>query len=242
MRTLIITTLLSLTSLSALAQFRFAGNSHRGSGCPMNTVSFSESPDRQSVSVLFDNFMVQLPDPDMGQIPGSNVRRRYDPRHSYKGCNLSFSVDLEAGHMVEALEVTVFNRGATILDRGIQANLSTRFLGYAAFGGRGEPQSVIIEDRVWNGEVNEDWISNPVVNLPIRSGCASSSARSIRFDMLSALEARITTGRADASALITMDSSDVNAGMKIRVITRRCGGSVAPVPQPTRPSRRGRGP
>ena len=244
MRSLLTITLLSLMSVSAFAQFRFSSNSHRGNGCPLGSVSFSPSPDGQAVSVLFDNFMVELPDPNQGQIPGSTIRRRYDPSRSTKGCNLSFSVELDAGQMVEALEVTVYNRGATILDAGVKASLSTKFLGYAAFGGRAAPQSVDIENKQWGGwsAVNEDWVSNPVVQLPIRSSCASLRAKDVRFDMLSILDAQITNGNLNASALVSMDSSDVNAGMKIRVITRRCGGNMAPVEASAQPVRRGRGP
>lgn len=245
MRTLfIISTLLSFVASEAYGQFHFSGNSHRGGGCPRDTVSFSESPDGQSVSVLFDNFMVQLPDPDMGQIPGSTIRRRYDPTRSTKGCNISFSVELEPGHMIEALEISVFNRGATYLDPGIAASLSTKFLGYSAFGSRGAPQAVNIEAKQWGSRgVAEDWISNPVITLPIRSACSSSrGARDIRFDMLSTLDAQIVNGNLNASGLVTMDSSDVNGGMKIRVISRRCSGRVAPVYVPQRRIRRGREP
>lgn len=242
MRTLIITSLLSLVSTAALAQFEFSGFSSRGTGCPINSVSFSPSPDGQSVSVLFDNFMIQLPDPDLGQVPGSTIRRRYDPLNATKGCSLSFNVDLQPGMMVDALEVSVFNRGATVLDQGVTASLLTKFLGFSSFGGRVAPQSVIIENKQWRGGVNEDWISNPVVNIPIRSACSSASQRTLRFDMLSNLEAHIINGNTAASGLVTMDSSDVNGSMKIRVIARRCGGSVAPVSTPERGARRGRGP
>jgi len=240
MRTLLMTALLSLTSTAALAQFHFAGYTHRGNGCPQNTVSFVEAPDGKSVSVLYDNFNVQLPDPLAGQVAGSTLRRRYDPRRNNKACNISFNVQLEAGQSVEALKITVYNRGAAILDQGVTANLSTRFLGYQAFRARGAPQSVMIEDRTWRGEANEDWLSNPVVNLPIRSGCASGAERGVRFDMMTALDAQITNGNLSASALVTMDSSDVNAGMKIRVITRACGGRMAPELAPVRHERRPR--
>lgn len=236
--------LLALLSTTALAQFRFSGHSHRGSGCAQNTISFTESPDLQSISVLYDNFMVQLPDPLRGQVEGSTIRRRYDPLRSIKQCNLSFSVELEAGHMVEALEVTVFNRGATILDPGIRASLSTSFLGYSAFGGRGAPQALDIEAKQWGpAGVQEDWLSNPTVILPIRFGCASArGVRDIRFDMTATLDAQITNGNTALNGLVTMDSSDVNGGMKIRVVTRRCGGGMTPDLSWERPLRRPRWP
>lgn len=224
--TLFILALAALAALPSKAQMRFVNETYRGNGCPVNSVAFVTSPDGQSVSVLYQNFSVVIPDPNQGQIPGSTVRRRFDPFRSSRGCNLSFDIEVSAGVMVDALEVSIFNRGATILDPGVRASVSTTFLGYSSFGGRVAPQSVTIENRAWGGAgpVNEDWVSNPVVTVPIRSACASASARTMRFDLLSALDAQIVNGNPRANGLVNLDSTDVNGSMRIRVITRRCGG------------------
>ena len=226
--TLMILALTALASRPSKAQMRLVNETHRGNGCPVNSVAFATSPDGQAVSVLYQNFSVQLPDPNQGQIPGSTVRRRFDPFRLNRGCNLSFDIELSAGVAVESLEVSIFNRGAAIMDAGVRGSVSTTFLGYSSFGGRVAPQSVTLQNKAWSGAVNDDWISNPVVTVPIRSACASASARTMRFDMLSAIDAQIVSGNPRAQALITMDSSDVNGSMKIRVITRPCGGRSAP--------------
>ena len=235
---------LLLISANAFAQLSFNSFAHGGTGCPRNTVSFSPSPDGQSVSVLFDAFQAQVPQTDgvndnenaAGRIiRGGQMRRRNDVGLQHKQCNLAFSVDLPDDQMVEALEVSIYNRGATILDPGVKASLVTAFAGQRGLLGRGagaNPNQIrVIEKRQWlRGPVNEDWMSTPVTAIPIQSGCARRGGeRSIRFELINNLEVEIVGDPTGKTGLITMDSSDVNGNMKFRVITRPCaGGNPAP--------------
>ena len=245
MRHFIIASALFCFSAFAHAQMSFNSFAHGGTGCPQNTVSFSPSPDGQSVSVLFDAFQAQVPqvdgnndnENDRGRVLGRRqMRRRNDVGLQHKQCTLAFSVDLPDDQMVEALEISVFNRGATILDQGVRASLVTAFAGHRGLGGMGRGaganphQLRVIEKRSWErGPVNEDWMSTPVTAIPIRSNCSRRGGeRSVRFEMISNLEVEILGDPTGKSGIITMDSSDMNGNMKFRVITRPCGGNSAP--------------
>ncbi|MFP5490498.1 MAG: DUF4360 domain-containing protein [Bacteriovoracia bacterium] len=242
MRRLTLASLLTLLSLSAEAQqLRFNSFAHGGTGCPSNTVAFSPTPDGQSVSVLFDVFNVQVPQHDGSndnESPGigRSPRRRNDASIQHRVCHLAFNVELPDGEMVEAIEVSIFNRGATILDPGVRASLHTSYIGHAGMGVNqtGPQNAKLIEKKIWGAqgrfaqEVNEDWTSTPKTAIPVRSGCARQGNRSVRFQLKNQLEVEIMGGDLTKSGLLTMDSSDVNASMKFRVLTRKCGGSLPP--------------
>ncbi len=233
------TLLLALNS--AQAQVQFGGLSYRGSGCPVGSVAISPSPDNTSVSILFDSFQLQVPRnlPNTGR-----VNRANDPALNFKSCALSLTADLPEGQQVESLEISIFNRGAMILDSGVQGTFSTMFLGHQGLGGIGSNKAVL-ENRIWHGEANDDWVSNPVVTVPIRSACASRAARSVKFMLNNHVELAILNRDLSRSGLATVDSSDINGSVKIRLITRSCagggggnsdnGGRTTPV----RPPRRG---
>lgn len=230
------TLLLALNS--AQAQVQFGGLSYRGSGCPIGSVALSPSPDNSSVSILFDSFQIQVPRnlPNTGR-----VNRANDPALDYKSCALSLTAEIPEGQQVEALEISLYNRGAMILDPGVQGTFSTMFAGHEGLGGVGG-NKVVLENRTWRGEANDEWISNPVINVPIRSACASRAARSVKFMLNNHMELAILNRDLSRSGLATVDSSDINGTVKMRLITRACaggnpgnGGRTTPV----RPPRRG---
>ncbi len=228
------TLLLALNS--AQAQVQFGGLSYRGSGCPVGSVAISPSPDNTSVSILFDSFQLQVPRnlPNTGR-----VNRANDPALNFKSCALSLTADLPEGQQVESLEISLFNRGAMILDGGVQGTFSTMFMGHQGLGGVGSNKAVL-ENRTWNGETNDDWVSSPVVTVPIRSACASSAARSVKFMLNNHVELAILNRDLSRSGLATVDSSDINGSVKIRLITRPCGASGPANGGRTTPVRPGR--
>jgi hypothetical protein len=234
-----------LLSASAFAQVQFGGLSYRGSGCPVGSVAISPSPDGASVSILFDSFQIQVP---RDVPPSRRVTRANDPALDYKSCALSLTADLPAGQQVESLEISLYNRGAVILDPAVTATFSTMFMGHDGLGGVGTNKAVL-ENRSWGSrsmDVNEDWLSDPVIRVPIRSTCATHSNRQVRFMLNNHMELAITDRNLSRSGLATLDSSDINGSVKIRVVTSSCS-MGQPLPPthgggrttPTRPPRRG---
>ena len=225
-----------LFTAAAHAQLNFGALQHSGSGCRPGTVATAVSPDGQSLSVLFDSFQLQVPqydgNNDNDQINPRLPRRRGDHALHHRHCNLAISVDLPAGQAIEAIELSTYHRGATILDEGVTATFTTSFNGQRGLG-LGAARSRILVRKLWGGAraagpVNEDWISNPVMQIPVGSGCANARDRRVNFDLRSHITAEILNGDLTRSGLVTVDSADINGSLKLRVITRPCGANSAP--------------
>lgn len=231
-----------LLSSQVHAQLHFASFGHAGSGCPRGSVAFSPAPDRQSVSVLFDQFSVQVPQFDGvnendDRSPHRSPRARNDARTQHRLCSLVFNVELTPGQMVEALEVTGDNRGTTVLDPGLTASLHTYYVGHRGLGSAPPPHAMVgklIEMKQWGqanrhaAPVSDDWTSRFLTAVPVRSGCAQSANRSIRLEFKTHLEIQNTTADQTKTGLLVMDSTDLNASLRIRVLTRPCGSTSAP--------------
>lgn len=243
------------------AQLVFNDFKHYGTGCPQGSLALSESPDGQSASILFDQFSAQVPqydgDNDNAQVRNGRLRRSSnDPKIQHKACNLGFNVTIPDGKMVEALEISVYNRGSTILDPGVRASLSTIFVGSDGLRNSQQnvkPQVTVVERRMWGAmrnrnqiDVFDDWVSEPVQTIPIQSGCAHRSLENnIRFELKNHLEVEIMDSDLAKTGLIVMDSSDISGSLKMRVITKPCsvsnqqrppryGGGISRPPRPPR--------
>lgn len=256
MRTLSLIFIALISSQVAKAQMSFEDFQHSGTGCPQGTVGFSVSPDGASASILFDEFMAQVPqydgDNDNSQVGSGRLRRTSnDPKISHKACNLAFSVAIPEGQMVEALEVSIYNRGSTILDAGTRAALSTIFVGHQGLRnihGGAKPSATILERKIWGAmrdrnhiDIFDDWVSEPIHTIPIQSACANTRERSVRFELKNHLEVEIMNNNLNTTGLIVMDSSDITGSLKFRVITRSCANPVrnsGGVVRPPRPPRR----
>lgn len=256
MRTLSLIFIALISSQVVKAQMSFEDFRHSGTGCPQGTVGFSVSPDGASASILLDEFMAQVPQydgvNDNGNVSSGRLRRTSkDPRIQHKACNLGFSVSIPEGQMVEALEVSIYNRGSTILDAGTRASLSTIFVGHQGLRntmGGAKPSATVLERKIWGAirdrnhvDVFDDWTSEPTHTIPVQSACANNRERSVRFELKNHLEVEIMNNNLETTGMIVMDSSDINGSLKFRVITRPCtnsGHGSGSVVRPPRPPRR----
>jgi hypothetical protein len=122
-------------SFSAVAQSNITFDQivTTGTGCPSGTVSVTVSPDGQSMSLLFDEFRVQVPNTESSTpAPSTGRGPNYRPPQSnasvleaHKTCNISFTTTLPAGRMATAIAIDLQARGFTTLDQGLQAYFST---------------------------------------------------------------------------------------------------------------------
>lgn len=216
---------------SAQAQVVFHEPTYLGAGCPQGTVSTIASPDGTSLSVLFDEFRISLPEDGgvaaPGPIPGRGRAPRRRAGSSMKDCSLRFSADLPVGVRVEAVEISLQARGSTILDPGIQASFASMLVGYnglAQMRGRVIP----IIQKEWNSAyspIQDDWTASPSAVVPLNSGCARHGGRSINLDMKNYLTANIVSGDFQQQGLITVDSADMTGLLKISLRLKPCGGA-----------------
>ena len=224
--------LASMVFVSALQaqSITFQGITYSGSGCPQGTVSTAISPDGTSLSVLFDEFRVGVPQYDGNNDNDTHTNRgRRNNRNSatlaHKKCSLSFIADLPPGTKADSLEISLEARGATILDPGVEGSFASILVGYQGIANsRGNPTVII--NKHWRARPNpqdDNWIgvAKPMVNL--NSGCSGPAGKSIRFDLKNHITAEITDGNLSRSAMLSVDSNDLTGFLKFTIRTRPCG-------------------
>jgi hypothetical protein len=233
----------------AHAQVRFSNVIPTGTGCTAGSFVTVFSPDSSTLSVLFSEFVVRVPQydgiNDNEAAGGSVLRRRQESNFQHKYCNLILDADVPEGQLVDAVEVSVFNRGATLLDAGVAATYTLAYVGHTGLSAP-PARSRIIERKLWGSgrtpvPVSENWLSEPVLTIPVQSGCASVSQKTIRFELRSHITAQIPGGDLTKSGIVAVDSTDASASLRLRVITRPCGATPTPQRPDPRGGRRGSG-
>lgn len=204
-----------------------------GTGCPEGTVSVTVSPDGESMSLLFDEFRVQVPNTE-GNSPAPTTGRgaNYRPPRAtesvleaHKTCNISFTTTLPAGRMATAIAIDLQARGFTTLDKGLQAYFSTILVGHRGLANSVGPQAKVVEKKMWTTSrqaVEQDWTTDTKAVVPLKSTCASSSNRSIKFELKNHLEAKILTNDLTKSGMVTVDSNDARGMLTFTLSTAPC--------------------
>lgn len=221
-------------SFSALAQSQivFDQIQTNGTGCPAGTVTTIVSPDGTSLSLLFDEYRVEVPNYESAPTPPTTGRGpRYQPPgtnasiyESNKTCNIVFNTTLPAGRMATAINISLQARGNTMLDSGIQAYFSTILVGHRGLANSVGPQAKVVEKKMWSGraEVGEDWVTDTNVSVPLKSSCASAVNKSIKFELKNHLEAKILRNDLTKSGIVTVDSSDARGMLTFTLSTAPC--------------------
>jgi hypothetical protein len=220
-------------SFSALAQSNiiFEQINTNGTGCPQGTVTSIVSPDGTSMSLLFDEFRVEVPNYESAPAPSTGRGPRYNPPganasiyEAHKTCSIAFTTTLPAGRMATSISISLQARGNTMTDAGIQSYFSTILVGHRGLANSVGPQVKVVEKKIWMGrtEVGEDWTTDTNVTVPLRSSCASSSNRSIKFELKNHLEAKIKTNDITKSGIVTVDSNDARGLLTFTLSTAPC--------------------
>jgi hypothetical protein len=232
MKSFFIASAFTLASSLSYAQINFNSLSYSGTGCPQGTVSQAVSPDGSSLSILFDEFRAEVPQydglNDNNDLPrGPRARTMNSPFVSHKKCSLSFNATLPPGMRADMMEISMEARGATILDEGAEATFSSILVGYNGLArSRGNPTVVAAKNwRTRRGPVDDNWTETPKSVVEIKSDCAGSAAKDIRFDLKNHITAEIANGDVKKRALITVDSNDVKGLLTFTLRTTRCSGS-----------------
>lgn len=217
-------------------QIEFGELTYEGTGCPDGTLTSVVSPDGASLSILFDQFMVEVP--SRGAItgptrPGRNAPTRATGQHEdHKTCHLKFKATLPEGVMATHLEVNVQARGSAVLDQGIQAYLSTILLNYHGLAQYRRVSPTVLDTyflRSVRKPIDENWVRDQKAEVAINSECSRSGNKSIQFELRNHLNAEIINRDLMKSGLVMVDSNDMNGQLKISLRTKRCGGTSSPL-------------
>ncbi|MDZ4663214.1 MAG: DUF4360 domain-containing protein [Pseudomonadota bacterium] len=166
-----------------------------GSGCPAGTVSVTLSPDAQSLSLLFDAYIVEV-----GGFTGRNFDR--------KSCNVAIPVHVPQGYSVSILKVDY--RGFNNLPRFASSQFNVEYF----FAGSQGPSF----RRSFYGPLTNDYLIENQLSVTALVWSACGADVNLRTNS----SIRVSTNN-NQEAMATVDSEDVNAAIIYRLQWRRCG-------------------
>ena len=70
--------------------------------------------------------------------------------------------------------------------------------------------------------VEQDWATDTKAIVPLRSTCASSSNKTIKFELKNHLEAKILSNDLTKSGMVTVDSNDARGMLTFTLSTAPC--------------------
>jgi hypothetical protein len=165
-----------------------------GSGCPAGSVSATLSPDAKSLSMLFDQYIVEA---------GGDTGRSFDR----KSCNIAIPVHVPQGLAISIIAIDY--RGYNNLPSGAQSQFNVEYF----FAGTRGPTF----RQTFNGVLDDDYlIRNELVG---RSLVWSACGADVNLRTNSSI--RVNT-RNNRQAQATVDSEDVSAAIIYQLQWRRC--------------------
>lgn len=184
-----------LFSAQALAQGLILGQpQYGGTGCPAGTASVALSPDQSSLSILFDQYVVEA--------GGATVIGR-------KNCNIAIPVRVPQGYSFSVIAIDY--RGFTALPRGGRAQLNVDY--FLAGGGAGVRTS-----KTFFGPVASDYLKSDSLGLQaiVWTPCGADTNLRANTTMM------VQTNAAREQAFATVDSADISSGLIYHLQWRRC--------------------
>lgn len=221
-------------SFSAIAQTSIVFDQvvTSGSGCLPGTTSVTLSPDGTSMSILFDEFSVEVPNresPIPSPAPGRGPRYRppastHSIFENHKTCNITFTTILPPGQMATGIDIKVDARGSTILDQGVSAYFTTILVSHRGLANSVGPQVKVIEKKFWNSraDVSDDWITETKATVPLKANCSTNANKTIKFELKNHLNAKIMDNIETRSGLVTVDSNDARGMLTFTLATAPC--------------------
>ena len=164
-----------------------------GTGCPGGSVSATLSPDATSLSLLFDEYLVEA---------GGDTGKRFDR----KGCNIAIPVHVPQGMTVAVLAIDY--RGYNNLPRGADSQFTVEYF----FAGARGPTFT----RKFTGARDEDYLiqNRLTAQTVVWSACGA--------DVNLRTNSSIRVNSRGEQALATVDSQDVNAAIVYQLQWQRC--------------------
>ncbi|MBF0361595.1 MAG: DUF4360 domain-containing protein [Oligoflexia bacterium] len=189
--------LLMLTSLSVLAapDIRLGMPGYGGTGCPAGSADVTLSPDRSSISILFDQYVAEA---------GGVTRRSFDR----KTCNVSVPVLVPGGYSVSIFKIDY--RGYVNVPIGGRADFNVEYF----FAGSQGPRY----KKTFYGRYDDEYfLTNTLqASAVIWSPCGQS----VNLRVNSAMVAKSNYRFDDAMA--TVDSIDIRSGLIYHIQWRIC--------------------
>jgi len=194
------TSILLLSALILSAPVFAAGDislgepGYGGTGCPDGTVSVTLSPDQKSLSLLFDQYQVEV---------GGETGKSFDR----KSCNIAIPVFVPQGLSVSILKIDF--RGFNHLPKygSSQFNVEYFFAGTRGPAFRRDFRGPLDEDYLINNELKAEAI--------VWSGCGAD----VNLRTNSSMRVKTVSNK---EAMASIDSEDVSAAIVYQLQWRSC--------------------
>ena len=196
MKRFLLSLALTLVALPSMADTIRLGNpSYGGTGCPGGSASAALSPDAQSLSLLFDQYVVEA---------GGNSGRVTDR----KTCNVAIPVHIPQGMSLSIFKVDY--RGFNSLPYGAYSQFQVE---YFFAGSRGPSYS-----KTFYGSLNDNYLltNTLAASAIVWSPCGQEVILRSNSSML------VRTNNQRGQAFATVDSADFRAGLVYHLQWRRC--------------------
>lgn len=190
----LLTSLLFVSATASAADLQLGTPEYGGTGCPIGSASVSLGPDSKSISILFDQYVVE-----------AGGEKSFDR----KNCNIAIPVTIPQGYSVSIFAIDY--RGFTGLPAGGRAQLNVDY--FLAGMGRG-----VRTTKSFSGPMSSDYLKSDSLSAEavVWSGCGASTILRANTTML------VQSNRHRDQAMATVDSADVNAGLIYHVQWRQC--------------------
>lgn len=165
-----------------------------GNGCPGGSVSATLSPDATSLSLLFDEYIVEA---------GGDTGKKFDR----KSCNIAIPVNVPQGLSVSVLAIDY--RGYNNIPQGGSTDFNVEYF----FAGTKGPSF----KKTFKGPLEDDYLIQN--KLTAQSVVWSACGAQVNLRTNSSIRVNTTQNR---QAMATVDSQDVSAAIIYQLQWKKC--------------------
>lgn len=202
----------------------------RGTGCPRGTTSVVVSPDKDTISILFDRFEVEVPqydgDNDNDEPTGEEPDRttKNNSKVDHKICHIILSANLPMNYKVKGIDVQVDFRGYVYVDKGVKTAFRSTLIKRRGLGHVNHKKRILVK-RKWQGRnIDRDWSISRLKSLKIKSKCARGGEKNIKFDFKNVIVAKISKRNSNKAirGQLVLDTTDIVGKMKFSLKIKPC--------------------
>lgn len=218
---------------------KFVDIKMQGRGCKTQSSAVVFSPDNTSASVLFDELIVQVPTGGMDDFSDSDVTT-IQKRIDRSVCNMTVKLEVPSDERVVGVEFQTDFRGVAAGEYGTEAEIDSRIISWNDSLRGSKTSSSLIFNKLFRDDFDVELFESNSNYISVDSSCKTSKS-TVDFVIRNTLRAEIVRRTQDApSAVLAIDSSDMNGNFKIKLHTLKCGNTRPTNPnRPTRPTRPG---
>jgi hypothetical protein len=213
---------LSLALLSTTlygADFQLQNIRAGGTGCPTETTQIVLAPDSSAASIIFAQFESRVPNLAVGPKVQRNI--------STLNCNIFLDIKVPAGTKLDSIDISYDMRGFATFDKGVQGSFKSYLMSKTGLGTEQNSRNPeLLTDKSWTNSQDsqeEDFTITTAKTLMASSQCGQGPSDIVSIRLQNTLSSQILAGaQAQNQGSITMDTSDIKGGLKLRAHGSAC--------------------